>query len=146
MSRWRWHTTIGDKVEAAYRRGDLFAKRAQLMAGVGEVLCVAGAGQCQGRADARAGVVRALRLPGFGNRVQLACGYAFETGDTSELDELLKQVIAGKTGLTPAERRTLRAYRAGKLPWRRGRGQWKTHGGVESGRSTRSRWSGSCAG
>jgi hypothetical protein len=100
-------------------------------------LCVAGAGQCQGRADARAGVVSALRrrirlFSGFGNRALLACGRAFAIGDTSELDELLKQVIAGKTAaLTAAEKRTLRAYHAGEPPWRRGRGQWRTHGGID---------------
>jgi hypothetical protein len=74
---------------------------------------------------------RRIRLSGFGNRVQLACGRAFATGDTSELDELLKQVTTGKTALTAAERRTLRAYRAGEPPWRRERGQWRTHGGID---------------
>jgi hypothetical protein len=67
----------------------------------------------------------------FGNRAELACGRAFDTGDTGELDELLKQVTTGKTALTAAERRTLRAYGAGEPPWRRERGQWKTHGGID---------------
>lgn len=74
---------------------------------------------------------RRIRLPGFGNRALLACGRAFETGDTRELDELIRQVTTGKTALTAAERRTLRAYHAGEPPWRRERGQWRTHGGID---------------
>jgi hypothetical protein len=74
---------------------------------------------------------RRIHLPGFGNRALLACARAFETGDTRELDELLRQVTTGRTALTAAERRTLRAYRAGEPPWRRERGQWRTHGGID---------------
>ena len=37
--------TIGDKVEAAYRRGDLFEKRKRMMDGWGEVL----RHRCQGK-------------------------------------------------------------------------------------------------
>jgi hypothetical protein len=34
-----WQTSVGDKVEAAYRRGDMLAKRHQLMAGLARVSC-----------------------------------------------------------------------------------------------------------
>ena len=39
--RWRWRMRSGGKVEAAYRRGDLFDKRRQLMDAWAEFLATA---------------------------------------------------------------------------------------------------------